>query len=409
MFFYDNRMGLPSVYNSNLFRSKRSRDLTDNPLDNRRDKPLMSESTKPEPDFQISDLNVEANRLKTFDNWCVPFIDKNQLALLGFYYYGPNDLVKCYFCGVEVGMWEDGDDVLTDHMRWSPSCNLIRRRHTNNVPINEALLNQTLPPPPTPDVFGMERLATTVSEGPIASISEDDVHMYQHHLYGQGGIEAVLHPSDDGFLASQQLNRPTITRPEHPEYAVEAKRIESYADWPKTIKQRPQELSDAGLYYTGKGDRVICFSCGGGLKDWEENDDPWEQHAMWYGRCEYLKLMKGTDFVEKMAKKRDEMCKDVNNAAESQSNCSSHQPLSQTSSSTSQSSSSEKEDMSEKSDEEEEERKDSKLCKICYSNEYNTIFLPCGHVIACAKCASSVTKCPACRQPFDNVMRVYFS
>jgi baculoviral IAP repeat-containing protein 7/8 len=62
----------------------------------------------------------------------------------------------------------------------------------------------------------------------------------------------------------------------------------------------------------------------------------------------------------------------------------------------------------EKSDEE-EEKKDSKLCKICYSDEYNTIFLPCGHVIACAKCASSVTKCPACRQPFENVMRVYFS
>jgi baculoviral IAP repeat-containing protein 7/8 len=173
------------------------------------------------------------------------------------------------------------------------------------------------------------------------------------------------------------------------------------------IGRKPQILSDAGFYYTGKGDKVCCFSCGGGLKDWEENDEPWEQHAMWYGKCEYLKLMKGADFIEKMALKRDEICK---RSTESAASCSSSQSSQESLKDTqSQSSSCEKlQENSDKSDEE-EEKKDSKLCKICYSAEYNTIFLPCGHVIACAKCASSVSKCPACRQPFENVMRVYFS
>ncbi|KAG5676927.1 hypothetical protein PVAND_006724 [Polypedilum vanderplanki] len=406
------RMGLPGVFRANLFSPKFSRDITDNSGD-KRDKQHMSETTKPGQNQEITDLNVEANRLKTFENWNISFIDKHQLALLGFYYYGPNDLVKCYFCGVEVGMWEEGDDVLTDHMRWSPSCSFIRRHRTNNVPINEALLNQTLPPPPnaTPDVFGMERLTNTVSEGPIESISEDDVHMYQHYLYERGGIDAVREGSENSSFASQKC-RPTISKPEFPEYAVEAKRIESYEDWPKTIKQRPQQLSDAGFFYTGKGDRVSCFSCGGGLKDWEENDDPWEQHAMWYGKCEYLKLMKGVEFIEKMASKRDKMSNNSTEASGSNSLCSKSSSSSSSSWQTSispQSSLSEKSnDPTEKSDDE-EEKKDSKLCKICYSNEYNTIFLPCGHVIACAKCASSVTKCPACRQPFENVMRVYFS
>lgn len=317
-------------------------------------------------------LNVEENRLKTFENWNVQFIDKNTLAMLGFYYYGPNDLVKCVFCGVEIGMWEEGDDILTDHMKWSPSCNLIRRNPTNNVPINDALLNQILPPSPTPDVYGVMEL-----------------YMIQHSLFQQGGIEAVLETNPNADIFS---------RPQFPEYVVEAKRVESYADWPKLIKQRPKELSDAGFYYTGKGDKVLCFSCGGGLKDWEENDDPWEQHAMWYGKCEYLKLMKGEDFITRMERKRD--CKFQNSADEAGSCSSMSSSLRE-----SQSSSTEK---LEKSDEE-EEKKDSKLCKICYVNEYNTIFLPCGHVIACAKCASSVTKCPACRQPFENVMRVFFS
>lgn len=403
MLHFKTQMGLPNVFRSLI--NINGHDITDNNSGDKREK-QMSESTnnKPGPNQPPLDLNIELNRLRTFEHWDVTFIDKHRLALLGFYYYGPNDLVKCYFCGVEVGMWEEGDDVLTDHMRWSPSCNFIRRNQTDNVPINEALLNQTLPPAPTPDVFGaMERLTAnnTVSEGSIESIGEDDIHMYQHHLYGEGGLEAVLR-STGAMNTSPQ--KPAISRPEFPDMAVEAKRIESYSDWPKTIKQRPQQLSDAGFFYTGKGDRVCCFSCGGGLKDWEENDDPWEQHGMWYGKCEYLKLVKGAEYIEKMAKKREEMCK--KNSTEELASCSSSQSSHESYKDT-ESTSSEKA-MSEKSDEE-EEKKDSKLCKICYSNEYNTIFLPCGHVIACAKCASSVTKCPACRQPFENVMRVYFS
>lgn len=403
MVHFNYQMGLPNVFRGLI--NGNGHDLTDNNSGDNKDKQMSEGGNKPGPQQQPSDLNIEANRLRTFEHWNVPFIDKHKLALLGFYYYGPNDLVKCYFCGVEVGMWEEGDDVLSDHMRWSPSCNFIRRNRTNNVPINEAVLNQTLPPAPTPDVFGaMERLAShTVSEGAIESIGEDDIHMFQHHLYGQGGIDAVLSSSE----RNSSPQKPTITRPEFPDMAVEAKRIESYEIWPKTIKQRPQELSDAGFFYTGKGDRVLCFSCGGGLKDWEENDDPWEQHGMWYGNCEYLKLMKDADFIERMAQKKDEMCK--RNSSEELASCSSSQSSQGSSFKETISTSSEKQmETSEKSDEE-EEKKDSKLCKICYSNEYNTIFLPCGHVIACAKCASSVSKCPACRQPFENVMRVYFS
>lgn len=406
------QMGLPNAFKF----ITGGHDHTDNP--GQRDK-HMAESRKPTPSPPAlsmppktpEDLNIEANRLKTFENWTVPYVEKHQLALLGFFYYGPSDMVKCHFCGVEIGMWEEGDDVLTDHMRWSPYCLLLRRGQTNNVPIDEARLNQALPPAPTPDVYGSSERTNTVSEGSIDTISQDDVHMYQHDLYRQGGIDAVF----QGSMAITTPTRPMIARPEHPEYAVEAKRIESYEDWPKTMRQKPQQLSDAGFYYTGKGDRVSCFSCGGGLKDWEENDDPWEQHAMWYGKCEYLKLMKDADFLARMAKQREEICKKSSDSASTSSSSSSPLPTSQDDVPTKESETrtceavTETQKLPEKAPASKEEVKDSKLCKICYNNEYNTIFLPCGHVIACAKCASSVTKCPACRQPFEIVTRVYFS
>lgn len=32
----------------------------------------------------------------------------------------------------------------------------------------------------------------------------------------------------------------------------------------------------------GVGDRVLCFRCGEGLKDWQPEEDPWEEHAKHY-------------------------------------------------------------------------------------------------------------------------------
>lgn len=38
----------------------------------------------------------------------------------------------------------------------------------------------------------------------------------------------------------------------HPEYEAREKRLETFANWPAHMMQRPEQLADAGLYYTGK-------------------------------------------------------------------------------------------------------------------------------------------------------------
>jgi hypothetical protein len=50
----------------------------------------------------------------------------------------------------------------------------------------------------------------------------------------------------------------------------------------------------------GKGDRVVCYHCGGGLKDWGEGDIPWVEHAIYYEKCEYLLLAKGIHFINEV-------------------------------------------------------------------------------------------------------------
>lgn len=82
-------------------------------------------------------LAFEENRLKTFDDidWPHDFISTETLAKTGFYYHGPPDQVRCYFCKVVVRNWSPGDSEVGEHMFWSSNCPLLRRRRTNNIPI----------------------------------------------------------------------------------------------------------------------------------------------------------------------------------------------------------------------------------------------------------------------------------
>jgi hypothetical protein len=43
---------------------------------------------------------------------------------------------------------------------------------------------------------------------------------------------------------------------------------------------------------------MLCFCCSQGLKDWEDNDEPWTEHARWSPTCSYVLLCKGKTFVE---------------------------------------------------------------------------------------------------------------
>jgi E3 ubiquitin-protein ligase XIAP len=66
----------------------------------------------------------------------VPFMDAHRLSAAGFYYINQGDVVRCVFCGVEVGYWEEGDDPLRDHQRWAPSCGFVRGLQVGNIPIS---------------------------------------------------------------------------------------------------------------------------------------------------------------------------------------------------------------------------------------------------------------------------------
>nr|CAD7573792.1 unnamed protein product [Timema californicum] len=276
--------------------------------------------------------------------------------------------MACVFCGVNIGRWEEGDDAMRDHQRWGPQCPFIRKIPVGNVPLTGGL---DLDPPRAYDTCGL----------------------YGIDIHPSSGVEKTVL----GDVSLEKLGVNKTKGPVFPQYASIDARIKSFDGWPLSLKQRPDQLSEAGFYYTGKSDQTVCFHCGGGLKDWEDEDDPWMEHALWFSKCTYVLLVKGRQFVEQVCAKRDPLMllDDV-----PELHTPPYLPTSDTATvlegiSTQNAST--------------QDPKSSTSKEICFTEEMGVLFLPCGHIVACVKCASSLTTCAVCRQPFTATVRAYLS
>lgn len=261
----------------------------------------------------LQKLVYENERLNTFTNWPVTFINKETLAKNGFYYLGTGDNVICIFCGVEIADWELGDDPVEEHRRHSPDCKLLESLQTDAV----------MKRPPR-------------------------------------GIDEC------GCLIGHKLK---INRYE----SLEA-RFSTFEEWPISMKQTGKAMAQAGFYYTGNGDKVICFSCNLGVHKWEETDEPWFEHAKWSPHCPYVLREKGSEFVQDVLnghKKSDNVSIEKFNEIEEA--VVGHEQL---------------------------------LCSVCKCQQRTIVSMPCKHLATCKQCNVKLTKCPICRTEEEQALEV---
>ncbi|XP_013402166.1 uncharacterized protein LOC106167829, partial [Lingula anatina] len=76
------------------------------------------------------------------------------------------------------------------------------------------------------------------------------------------------------------------------EYCYEAVRLSSFKDLPNSVPVPATRLAQSGFHYTGNSDEVVCFSCGGRLKEWTYGDNPFVRHRNFFPDCP---LMNGTE------------------------------------------------------------------------------------------------------------------
>ncbi|KAI8481641.1 hypothetical protein Bbelb_406420 [Branchiostoma belcheri] len=204
------------------------------------------------------DLNTELHRIHTFYGWpeSTP-VRREHLAKFGFFYLGVRDKVECAFCGGVLHQWEEGDDPKREHERHYPHCPFIRNCATSNVPLD------------APD-----------------GGSTDDQQSER-----RGHTESEPAPPPPGGTDC----------PKHPELSSEEDRLSTFFSWPLYSPISPRKLAQAGFYYTYIDDQAKCYWCEGELKDWQAGDDPWTEHARWYGEeCGFVLRERGIGYVRQI-------------------------------------------------------------------------------------------------------------
>lgn len=241
--------------------------------------------------------------------------------------------------------------------------------------------------------------------------------------------------------------------PKSPKYASLETREKSFYDkyrpWPPGLNQKPADLAEAGFYYYGVGDQVLCFYCDGGMHKWDPSDNAWTEHAKWFPGCGYLLLKKGSAFVASVQQNHrqyqepttteegpiDVPCStgssgdDEHTSLESYSSHSrADEPIEpstgnsletrlgsmtlngeQASSSNSKSKKPNRELSTEQILEENRKLKEDRLCKICLDKDKEIIFVPCGHYVACLDCGLGFEKCPVCRAKIISIVKTYMT
>jgi hypothetical protein len=82
-------------------------------------------------------------------------------------------------------------------------------------------------------------------------------------------------------------------------------RLRTYGSWPMISFPRPCDLAEAGFYFTGTEDKVVCFTCGYGIRNWTARDDPWKRHAQWSPACDFIIQNRGKPFIKRVQSEKD--------------------------------------------------------------------------------------------------------
>lgn len=337
--------------------------------------PKMAAAGLSRPSIMASsalDLSREEDRRRTFDAWPPGGPTPSKMARAGFYYVGPARLARCFRCGVQWGDWSAADSVVAKHRQLSPGCLFLRSALGSGLSSDLSSASEPASSP-EPLVERMkrfeDRLQTFASwpltsprpeslanagfyflgtgdnvkcafcHGVIQSWEAGDVPLREHSRHfpccpfvldpaldsrdecgrfpwHTPGLQTVLSPSSPSVSPTEPspLTRLGISLhagPKHPSQASPDARTRSFAKWPRTEPPAVPQLVVAGFFYIGLNDYTKCFHCDGGLCNWEPGDNPWEEHARWFPKCQFVLLSKGEAFVRECVEKHRSLLKTV--------------------------------------------------------------------------------------------------
>ncbi|ELK31178.1 Baculoviral IAP repeat-containing protein 1 [Myotis davidii] len=205
----------------------------------------------------------EKARLESFHDW--PFYAHGtsppELSAAGFVFTGKRDTVQCFSCGGCLGNWEEGDDPWKEHAKWFPKCEFLQRKKSSEE------ISQY--------IQSYKGFVDVTGEHFVNSWVKRDLPMASAFC-------------NDSIFANEEL------------------RQESFKKWPHA-SPGGAALAKAGLFYIGIEDIVQCFSCGGCMNNWVEDDDPLGDHSKYFPDCLFLQNLKASAEVIPDLQSHDEL------------------------------------------------------------------------------------------------------
>jgi hypothetical protein len=183
------------------------------------------------------------------------------------------------------------------------------------------------------------------------------------------------------------------------------------------------DLVQSGFYSLHHLDLVHCYCCGGGIVDWEYEDDPFIEHQKFYPDCLLVKL--NEEEIDKRKKlfsteakrtvaewKKDEIISALKIVGGTDAQIK-YLLLKRLAAEKGKYYS-----FAEAYDdfrEEEDKKKEIDLpaplnpCKVCHVREISVAYLPCGHACCCSYCAPCLNICPIGKEHINGCVKIFLT
>ncbi|XP_071114616.1 baculoviral IAP repeat-containing protein 3-like [Haliotis cracherodii] len=306
------------------------------------------------------------------------------------------DCVRCFVCGVGLKTWEEGDDPWVEHVRWRSSCAYVKAIK------GDVFIAQTLTG--VGQKLQTERTGTNIpatgAEGVVRNAVGDVLEReacqralemgYSRDCVRQHALAILRNQGNDSLTLHVLVERILQEDLEISEAAAATTTQASPAGLPHTkshslLAPGDQHGRSAGRLqgdtYTGipSGQQSVLgqIVSDGEDEGYGDTDEP----TTFSAANKYQSLPTSLSDRNSIHRSRMPKVKAKNKA---------------------------KEEL-EATEEETQQLRESSACKICLEDPANIVFLPCGHLVACAVCAPALERCPVCRTHIRGSVRVHLA
>ena len=238
-------------------------------------------------------------RLATYNNlpdWAV--LSPMKAAKSGLYYTGEGDNVACYSCGLRLNHWESGVHPMTLHRRLSPECQFVVSQPTDDVSAEQDVSNTSRTSSERQDPQRRRRRGYNSTHDYYSQLASFAGALHSSSDTNTDRVSNASSPISsthaynnvDRFPSRRMRERINNNDPAlMEEMKFEICRLSNYSSWPRDTNIQPEALSQAGLFYLCRADRVKCAFCGGILRNWGPSEEPMRKHRQLFPRCPFVR------------------------------------------------------------------------------------------------------------------------